>query len=76
MALTLDFGMIPGPRRPDHAHHRLTAGMNVDMLNRHLLLIQLRVNGCPSGYVGSMSCVAKVAADLLSRRLMPNAERS
>jgi hypothetical protein len=38
MGLTLDFGMIPGPRRPDHAHHRLTAGMDVDMLNRHLLL--------------------------------------
>jgi hypothetical protein len=38
MGLTLDFGMTPGPRRPHHAHHRLTAGMNVDMLNRHLLL--------------------------------------
>jgi hypothetical protein len=35
--LVLDFGMIPGPRRPDHAHHRLTAGMNVDVLHRHLL---------------------------------------
>jgi hypothetical protein len=38
MGLTLDSGMIPGPRRPDHAHHRLTAGMNVNVLNRHLLL--------------------------------------
>jgi hypothetical protein len=76
MGLILQLGAIPAPRRLDEAHYRLTAGMNVDMLNRHLLLIQLRGNGCPSGYVGSMSCVAKVAADLLSRRLMPNAERS
>jgi hypothetical protein len=33
--LTLDFGVIPTLRRPDNADHRLTAGMNVDMLNRH-----------------------------------------
>jgi hypothetical protein len=38
MRLVLDFGTIPSPRRPDHAHRRLTAGMNVDMLHRHLLL--------------------------------------
>jgi hypothetical protein len=38
LGLILQLGAIPGPRRPDHAHHRLTAGMNVNVLHRHLLL--------------------------------------
>ena len=28
----------PPPSRPDEAHYRLTAGMDVDVLHRHLLL--------------------------------------
>jgi hypothetical protein len=47
MGLTLDFGMVTRPRPPDHAHHRLTARMNVDMLNRHLLLAFGRPPGRP-----------------------------
>jgi hypothetical protein len=37
MASILDFGVIPAPRFHD-AHHRLPAGMNVNVLHRHLLL--------------------------------------
>src|SRR5207253_10265311 len=29
---------IPSPRRPDHSNHRLTAGANVDVFHRDLLL--------------------------------------
>jgi hypothetical protein len=38
MGLILRFRAIPTPRRLHHAHHRLTTGMNVDVLDRDLLL--------------------------------------
>jgi hypothetical protein len=38
MGLILQLRAIPGPRRPDHALHRLPARMNVDMLHDHPLL--------------------------------------
>jgi hypothetical protein len=38
MGLVLQFRAIPGPRHPDHTHHRLTTGMHVNVLHRHLLL--------------------------------------
>lgn len=38
MGLILRFSAIPTPRRLHNADHRLTAGMNVDVLDRDLLL--------------------------------------
>jgi hypothetical protein len=38
MGLILQFRAIPAPRRPDHAHHRLPTGMDVDVLHSDLLL--------------------------------------
>jgi hypothetical protein len=38
MGLILRFRAFPTPRRLDHPHHRLPAGMDVDMLHRDLLL--------------------------------------
>ena len=38
MGLILKFGAIPTPRCLDNSDHRLPAGMDVDVFNRHLLL--------------------------------------
>ena len=38
MGSILRFRAIPTPRRPDHAHHRLPARKDVDVLDRYLLL--------------------------------------
>jgi hypothetical protein len=43
MGLIIQLGAIPAPRRLDEANHRLPAGMNVDMLDRHLLLAPVAV---------------------------------
>jgi hypothetical protein len=38
MGLILKFWGSPSPRGPDHADDSLTAGMDVDVLDRHFLL--------------------------------------
>ena len=38
MGLILQLDAIPDPRSLDEAHHRLTTGMNVNVLHRHLVL--------------------------------------
>ena len=72
MGLILQPSAIPGPRRLDEAHHRLPAGMHVNVLHRHLLLATAALTLVPDLLVAllerSLGIVERVRNAVVRRR--------